>query len=988
MNSNFFTHRPLLKVNVLAILALLLMFSACRDKPEPLAKWDPYVPVQGADTTDLIMTSYINPGSDNGAQAVSFNYKSGDTSFLFENSYAVGKKITLMSAKEAAVTLQTVLADDTVAKYQFRLAVGATENSNDTNVFYIGLRLPKKTSKVDTTGIWIALKGSKLGLKDNQTGNVHYIDCGIDFTKERMFYIEDNMTTDVLTISLDGSNSNEAIAQIKIIDNNIGLYKPGQEQSEVAFDASGVLANGYFSCVANNIKTGSSYLNEIKINGFVRDVGENSILNMFASKDVFADTWVATDNENRFTGIGTGYTEDKKVGIFYFLWHDNDNNSGDGKIYNHSETYYKLGADGLKEVMGQGPIGFCHYWAEPYFGYYSSDDEWVIRKHTYQLVNAGIDFVFFDVTNGRVHEDNYELIFKVWTQMRSEGYETPQAVFHCGYVRENGQKSFKALWEKLYQKGRYKDLWFMHDGKPLIFLPAQVHNWDLSTEQRNFFTVRYSWANSEKDWYASLEGDNCWPWGDVYPQAPGKSPDGELEQMVVMSGYWANGGGGINRGRSYKNGKQPDNVVSGDFGFGLVDNGTSGKGYAFQEQFDYAIQQDPDIVMIIGWNEWWAGRWEAGNALGQTIANSYIVTDDNNWTRNYYVDCFNPEFSRDIEPVKGLYNDNYYYQMVMNLREYKGARQLITAFGQRPIVMSDPKSQWDIVGPEYRDYQGDITHRDAMSYVGKIHYTNTSGRNDIVVAKVSKYSDNLVFFVECANDITAAEGTNWMNLFIDSDAKASTGWYGYDYVINRDRDSSTCSIMQFKNNSWDMTEVGRAEYTVSGNYMQIKVDPSVIKVKTTFDFKWADNSVDSGDIMQFIDMGDSAPNDRFNYRYTSKKIKVTTPSVLTKDMVVLKAGSYYAYADGKMVRLDETTTKATFFGDIDKYYVPKQFATEVMKLDVSANTVYNHYGVEYVEISENIKSSGLVLSKTASLIVLSESAVSDEDLSILYSNLY
>ncbi len=34
-----------------------------------------------------------------------------------------------------------------------------------------------------------------------------------------------------------------------------------------------------------------------------------------------------------------------------------------------------------------------------------------------------------------------------------------------------------------------------------------------------------------------------------------------------------------------------------------------------------------------------------------------------------------------------------------------------------------------------------------------------------------------------------------------------------------------------------------------------------------FDFKWADNVPESGDIMDFIGNGDVAPNGRFNYRY-------------------------------------------------------------------------------------------------------------------------
>lgn len=40
-----------------------------------------------------------------------------------------------------------------------------------------------------------------------------------------------------------------------------------------------------------------------------------------------------------------------------------------------------------------------------------------------------------------------------------------------------------------------------------------------------------------------------------------------------------------------------------------------------------------------------------------------------------------------------------------------------------------------------------------------------------------------------------------------------------------------------------------------------------IKDKVRFDFKWADNVPDSGDGMDFLDHGDTAPNARFNYRY-------------------------------------------------------------------------------------------------------------------------
>lgn len=706
---------------------------------------------------------------------------------------------------------------------------------------------------------------------------------------------------------------------------------------------------------------------------------------MVNTKDIFSDTWVGVDDAGRVASADNGAVSDKKVGIFYFLWHDPVLHGGNGQIYNHTQTYYAGGEDALIDTITQGPLGFAHYWAEPYLGYYRSDDAWVIRKHTCQLVAAGIDFIFVDATNGLTYESTYETILRVWSEMRAEGQATPKICFHCGDNVEIAPKSYKALWNNLYSSGRYEELWFRYHGKPLIFMPHDYYC-TLPKEQQDFFTVRHSWANSGDGWYRDLGGRNCWPWADMYPQGKGLDEKGNPEQMVVMSGFWVNGSYDTNGGRSYsfRNGGQPG---GGNFGFDLVNKGTSGLGIGFQEQFDRAIEQEPGLIMLVGWNEWWAGRWEAGPAVGQTIANTYVVTDDHAWTRNYYVDAFNPEFSRDIEPVKGVYNDNYYYQMVKNIRTYKGSRKIPAAFGQHPIDLDGPQSQWDIVGPEFRDCKGDTAHRDAMSYVGGIHYTNDTGRNDFVVAKVSKSGNDVVFYVECANDITAPVGTNWMNLYINADCDYGTGWYGYDFVLNRTRNKNTCSVMKFVNNSWETEEVGTAAYTVRENYMQIKVSADLLGLGDTFDFKWADNSVDSGNIMQFIDLGDTAPSDRFNYRYTTVETEIAIPAVLTEDMIVLKAGSYYAFAGGKMVRLDESSTKAVFFGDGEHLYVPKAFADGMPGLFAGGKTC-DRSGIDYVDIAPVLADCGKVVTRTENLLVLSDAAVPEGTLLTLYRALY
>ena len=103
------------------------------------------------------------------------------------------------------------------------------------------------------------------------------------------------------------------------------------------------------------------------------------------------------------------------------------------------------------------------------------------------------------------------------------------------------------------------------------------------------------------------------------------------------------------------------------------------------------------------------------------------------------------------------------------------------------------------------------------------------------------------------------------NLFINADRSYNTGWYGYNFVLNRFQNGNEISVEAFKDSEWATEKVGTAEYCVKGNIIQIKVSKALLGIKDTFEFKWADNSVADGDIMKFIDMGDVAPNDRFNY---------------------------------------------------------------------------------------------------------------------------
>jgi len=278
------------------------------------------------------------------------------------------------------------------------------------------------------------------------------------------------------------------------------------------------------------------------------------------------------------------------------------------------------------------------------------------------------------------------------------------------------------------------------------------------------------------------------------------------------------------------------------------------------------MEINPQIIMITGWNEWYAG-----------VATKAPLTQTTGHTKTpgyYLVDQFNPEFSRDAEPMKirsGVgFGDNYYYQMVNYIKQYKGANEMPVALGQKSISLSSNTDIWSNVGPEYRDTLFDTTYRRHLSFGGKYQYINNTGRNDMDFAKVSQDDDYLYFLITTSNDIVTVDESNWMNLFIDANMDNSTGWEGYDYMLNRSRDGSTVSVEKFVDNSWKFEKIADAEYTLGTKSMTIKVPKNSLglpKGLSSFDFKWADNSTITGDVMQFMDLGDSAPNDRFNYRY-------------------------------------------------------------------------------------------------------------------------
>ena len=114
-----------------------------------------------------------------------------------------------------------------------------------------------------------------------------------------------------------------------------------------------------------------------------------------------------------------------------------------------------------------------------------------------------------------------------------------------------------------------------------------------------------------------------------------------------------------------------------------------GYGIYFQQRWDEAIQANPQFLYINDWNEWTAGKYQP--AEGQTTP---FMRRNSTY---FFVDQYNAEFNRTIQPMKGGYTDNYYMQMAQNIRRYKGVRPIPELRGLHSMKIDGDFADWAAV---------------------------------------------------------------------------------------------------------------------------------------------------------------------------------------------------------------------------------------------------------------------------------------------------
>ena len=567
--------------------------------------------------------------------------------------------------------------------------------------------------------------------------------------------------------------------------------------------------------------------------------------------------YAATDDLDRtmYTSADVGAygsTGEKYVGLFYFLW---QGEHGDSGIFDLQKIIDEVGVEaaGSTNCGKYGPVGAMHWFAEPLYGYYKANDQWVHRKHAELLTQANIDFLYFDVTNGYTYLHNAKKLMECLHELNEQGFDAPQVVF---YTHSNAEGVIREVYNEIYKKEIYPDTWFRINGKPVIIGPMEANIDDY------FVMKQDQWPN---------EGSkiNGWPWMDFsWPARLYRSAydfDGSAISVSIAqhSGTVAFSDSSLynnstNRGRSFYSEKSANSkILSERYEAWKNDPTLTYQGLNFQAQFDRAIKSKAMYILVTGWNEWVAQRQNTGS------------------DRIWFVDTASMEFSRDAEMMRGGYFDNYYIQLAYNVQKTKGAAPVVVQDMRKAIDVTGDFAQWNDVAFTYHDAQGDTADRNGRGF-GNTKYENTSGRNDIVAAKVTADTKNVYFYVETAEAITAADNSSsWMKLYLDVDSNGNTGWYGYDFIINHEvKNDTTTTIAKYtgKDGKYGFSNEADISYKVEGNKLMVTVPQAVLGLENHYlelcmQFKWADSETLYDEMEDFYCDGDIAPLGRMNYVY-------------------------------------------------------------------------------------------------------------------------
>ena len=551
------------------------------------------------------------------------------------------------------------------------------------------------------------------------------------------------------------------------------------------------------------------------------------------------DALCGTDALGRTIAPSSPTTNGRLVGLFYVLWLGNDY-SDEGTPY--FDGIYDISKMDWNDVFSGGGSPFVkhHFYGEPLFGYYNMRDYWVVERHVQMFIAAGIDFLGIDATNNNIYEGPLAVLLEILETYRVAGYKAPKLMF---LTNTNSHERVQQLYDFMYGEEKYKELWFCDSdegrnpaGKPWLTMRGE-HKIFLPKAVRDTFYFR------DSQWPNESFKENGFPWIEFTRPQP-------VHNGVISVSVAQNAGMHMSDSMQYEESPNGIDYYNKNWGRGYTTEGKNDKsrvdeGANFQEQWNTAIASSARIAFVLEWNEWAALKLATTvEGVGNTVV---------------FFDCVSPEFSRDIEPIKGHYGDNFYMQLIQNIRAFRGECGSGVSVEAAEFTSERVNKGWNNVSSGVADFAGYRT-RDFINCDASASYRNDTKRNDIVEIRVAQDSENIFILLTASEPVTKADGETWMNVWLKTTQTA-----GYDFVVNRSRNGNQATIETL--NGETPVVVGQAALAIDGKYVQFTVPKRVLGNAASFELKATDNVAFLTDYSALYTTGDSAPYGRLNYRF-------------------------------------------------------------------------------------------------------------------------
>ena len=383
--------------------------------------------------------------------------------------------------------------------------------------------------------------------------------------------------------------------------------------------------------------------------------------------------------------------------------------------------------------------------AIPIMGMYDSTIPEVYRQQILWFMDMGVDFIISDWSNhiwGKKHwtersggadeiMHDTQMLLEVLADMRDEGLPVPKLVIMPGLsngpptTMEAINEELEWIYQDYVRNPRFKNLWLIYDGKPLIIILDTVALADKRARTEASFRVPFfKWTMTVERDKGKFDEASI----DSLRQVQGPVDDSHFTVRWMSSqnqttrhhelGYWSWMDGSLKPMVTFRDGKAEVVTVTpslfAHYGWKFPDAYTRRSGWTYLESFKTALEYRPEVVMLHQFNEYWGADEEKG--------------------REIYMDSYSVEMSDDIEPVSltapGYRGDKggwgfYYLNMTRALMDiYRGKADDVTlmAVNIADSASNELKLQWTTIGIQPKSFTISLDGRIIANEITELDY--------------------------------------------------------------------------------------------------------------------------------------------------------------------------------------------------------------------------------------------------------------------------